>query len=167
MISFISVFRHVKSLTKRFFFALPLPTQRCGFERIPATIRDERPHQVEQSPIIHTSNTSESIRFRIYTSDIFTEEHYPGNKEVVWQIYNPTDKLVHIHFSEFDLDKNSECGDYVSIHNSHGKIFKLCGSNTSYKNSTIQLLGTKITIKLVTSNLAGTGTGFSADVIIV
>ena len=66
------------------------------------------------------------------------------------------------------MPEQSNCQDYVSLHNSHGNIVKICTRDQlQANNNAIRLLGEKITIKFVTSGLAGAGTGFSADVAIL
>ena len=166
----LSNLRNVKHQSKRF-FSLPsifpmIP--RCEDEKITATIRDERPLHFQQFPLVVTYNSSKLTRIRVHTSDVFSEEHHPANKEIVWQIKNPTRSLVNIHFSRFNMSEQPNCQDYVSLHNSDGNIEKICTRDQlQARNNIIRLQGVKITIKFVTSNLAGAGTGFSADVTIL
>ena len=136
---------------------------RCKDENKTATIRDERPLQIQQFPLVVTYNRS--TRIRVNTSDVFSEEQHPANKEIVWQIKNPTGSLVLIHFSRFNMPEQPNCQDYVSLHNSEGNILKICRRDQlQAHNNIIQLQGVKITIKFVTSDLADADTGFSADV---
>ena len=97
---------------------------------------------------------------------MFGDSGYPQSKEVVWQIELPESRKVVVNFQSFELDRSSECGDYISIHNENGDLLQFCAQEKKEDINNPQkfLLGKRITVKFV-AGASGNGAEFSADLI--
>ena len=82
---------------------------------------------------------------------------------MVWQIELPESRRVVVFFQLFELDRSSECGDYISIHNENGDLLRFCAQEKKEDiiKSQDYLVGKRITVKFV-AGASGNGVGFSA-----